>query len=230
MPQRVGGGIRKPRPALRPSAVQGFQALTVCQGHPEVVGDAVQVVARADHVDVAVGRARARLEQRVPARGRLGRRLRRRCRGGGGGRTGRRGSATRSGSAWGSGSRRGSGSAWALRSPRPSRWRAASRPPASRSARRSRPRPGPRRSDRPARPPSGSARRWRRRTRPTGGRHRSGPATDPAIAGVTIRAAADSVERLGHGHRAAQVARAVDVAAGQADELLLAQRLRAPVR
>ncbi len=35
----------------------------------------------------------------------------------------------------------------------------------------------------------------------------------------------NTVERFGHGHRAPHVARAVDVSAGQADELLLAQRL-----
>ena len=81
--QRVGGGIRKPAAGLEAVGRPRVPGLDGRQGHAEVVGDAEQVVARADHVDVAVGRVRARLQQRVPARGRLGRRLRRRCRGGG---------------------------------------------------------------------------------------------------------------------------------------------------
>ena len=70
------------------------------------------------------------------------------------------------------------------------------------------------------------ARRWPRRTRPT-------PGTRPAKSASAAddrrrhrRRAAGASDRLGRAVRPAQVARAVDVPARQADELLLAQRLR----
>ena len=84
---------------------------------------------------------------------------------------------------------------------------------------------GPRRSGRPVRPRSGSSpplattNATDRRKAPIRAR------TDPAIAGVTIRAAGTGRAAWPRSSRAAQVARAVDVSAGQADELLLAERL-----
>ena len=155
----------------------------------------------------------------------FGRRLRRRCRGGAWWPDWAWGWATRSGSAWGSGSRRGVGlgvgAAVAAAVAVASGVAAAVVAVGSGGLDLAQDRAGRtgRRGRRQGQPAVGDTNATDRRKAPIRAR------TDPAIAGVTIRAAADSVERLGHGHRAAHVARAVDVSAGQADELLLAQRL-----
>ena len=222
---RSAGRWRDPQASAGLEAVSrpGVPGLDGPQGHPEVVGDAVQVVARADHVDVAGGRARARLEQRVAARGRLGRRFGGRCRG--------RwpdsvwGSATRSGSAWGSGSRpaSGSGSGTAVAAAVAVASGVAAADVAVGAAVSTSPRTAPVGPAGAAavrvRPPLATTNATDRRKAPIRAR------TDPAIAGVTIRGAGTRSSGLAGGHRAAHVARAVDVSAGQADELLLAQRL-----
>ena len=179
-------------------------------------------------VDVAAGRARAGGQQRVPARGRLGRRL---------GAVGWRWrparawrSATGSGSASGGRSARpGRASAWALRSARRSRSSSGVAAAVGRGRRGGldlapRTAAGRRRPGRAAVRVSAAVGDHeptdrRKATDQEPGRTRRSP-------GSRSRAARDSARAwLGHVERAAQVARAVDVSARQADELLLAERL-----
>ena len=133
---------------------------------------------------------------------------------------------SRSVSGWVSVERSGSGSAsvrWSRVRWVPSSRRASAAPSAPRSRRR--PARSRTRSPSARRRRQGSSRRWRPRTRSDATKATTNRASAPDVAGVIVRVAATRRERFGGAVRAAQVARAVDVRARQADELLLAERL-----